>query len=67
VVLGLYGKEAPQTVASFLKLIEGQLMAPCIDEDEADPEADDFGVCCVCVCERERERESEGAARRGPL
>jgi len=50
VVLGLYGKEAPQTVASFLKLIEGQLMAPCIDEDEADPEADDFGVCCVCVC-----------------
>jgi hypothetical protein len=38
-----FSQEAPATVATFLKLAQGQLIAPCIDEDEAFDE-DEFGV-----------------------
>eukprot|EP00802_Teleaulax_amphioxeia_P015060 Tamp_15143.p1 GENE.Tamp_15143~~Tamp_15143.p1 ORF type:complete len:343 (-),score=69.65 Tamp_15143:538-1422(-) len=41
-VVGLYGEEAPKTVAAFLELAEGDLMAPCIDEDEATGDPEDF-------------------------
>ena len=42
VVFGLYGKEAPKTVETFLQLAKGELMAPCIDEDDAVGDPEDF-------------------------
>eukprot|EP00282_Hemiselmis_andersenii_P046801 CAMPEP_0172088836 /NCGR_PEP_ID=MMETSP1043-20130122/23460_1 /TAXON_ID=464988 /ORGANISM="Hemiselmis andersenii, Strain CCMP441" /LENGTH=318 /DNA_ID=CAMNT_0012751195 /DNA_START=1 /DNA_END=953 /DNA_ORIENTATION=+ len=35
IVIGLYGKEAPESVGTILKLVKGELPAECIDEDEA--------------------------------
>lgn len=43
VVFGLYGKEAPKTVETFLQLAKGELMAPCVDEDDAVGDPEDFG------------------------
>jgi hypothetical protein len=35
IVIGLYGKEAPESVEVFLQLIKGSLVAPCMDEEDA--------------------------------
>ena len=35
IVIGLYGKEAPESVEVFLQLIKGTLVAPCMDEEDA--------------------------------
>ena len=44
IVVGLYGKEAPETVDTFLKLVQGNLVVPCIDEDDAAGDPEDFGT-----------------------
>eukprot|EP00277_Geminigera_cryophila_P047606 CAMPEP_0173072468 /NCGR_PEP_ID=MMETSP1102-20130122/9838_1 /TAXON_ID=49646 /ORGANISM="Geminigera sp., Strain Caron Lab Isolate" /LENGTH=264 /DNA_ID=CAMNT_0013941149 /DNA_START=421 /DNA_END=1215 /DNA_ORIENTATION=- len=44
VVFGLYGNAAPDTTSAFMKLVQGQLKAPCIDEEDATGDPEDMGT-----------------------